>query len=68
MSNDFVVVLRPDGQRLFLNKAQIVYVLRDPIDESGSKTEIVTTQGAFQVRKPVEEVMSILSGKKQGEL
>lgn len=68
MNTNFVAILRPDGQKLFLNTSQIVYVLRDPIDESGSKTEIVTTQGAFQVRKTVEEVLSILSGKKQGEL
>ena len=66
-SQDWITITRPDGQKLFINKFQIVYVMRDPIDESGQKTEIMTNQGSFQIKIPVESVIEILQSNKRGD-
>jgi hypothetical protein len=66
--NYFVQITRPDGQKLYVNTSQVVYVTPDPIDDSGQKTEIVTTEGSFFVKKTLEEVLSVLSGTKRGNL
>lgn len=67
MKANFVTVTRPDGQKLELNINQIVYVMSDPVDESGKKTEIVTTQGAFLINKKFADVMAVIA-KGQGDL
>lgn len=68
MKNEaFIAITRPDGAKLYMNINQIVYVTRDPADESGKKTEIVTTEGAFRVNQPVEAVLELLA-KGKGEL
>ncbi len=63
----YVTVTRPDGAKLHLNLNQIVYVTRDPADDTGSKTEIVTSQGAFIIKANVEKVLTMLEEGK-GEL
>ena len=65
---DWIKITRPDGQKLLLNKYQIVYAMRDPIDETGQKTEIMTNQGSFQVRVPFEKVADIILSDKLGDL
>lgn len=68
MKNEaFIAITRPDGAKLYMNVNQIVYVTRDPIDESGNKTEIVTNQGAFRVNHRVETVLELIA-KGKGEL
>lgn len=67
-SVNFVTIRRPDGQQLHINTNQIIYITSDPVDESGKKTEIVTTQGAFIITKPVDEVRRIVLGEEIGEL
>lgn len=61
-------ITRPDGQKLLLNKNQIVYCMRDPIDETGQKTELMTNQGSFQVKVPFEKVQEIILSSKLGDL
>ena len=56
----YVTVTRPDGAKLYLNINQIVYVTRDPADDTGSKTELVTSQGAFIIKSSVEKVIETL--------
>lgn len=67
-SFNHVIITRPDGQKLCINKGQIIYVTRDIVDDSGRKTEIVTTAGSFIILKPFDEVMAVLLGEKKGEL
>lgn len=68
MDTRFVVITRPDGQKLYMNVNQIVYIVKDIVDETGSKTELLTTQGSFIIKKSLEEVIGIVSGAKKGEL
>ncbi len=65
---NFVMINRPDGQKLHINTNQIIYITSDPVDDSGKKTEIVTTQGAFIINKPVDEVKKIVLGEEIGDL
>lgn len=57
---NYATVTRPDGAKLYINITQIVYVTKDPADESGNKTEIVTSQGAFIINSPLDKVLSVL--------
>lgn len=64
----FVTIIRPDGTKLFLNTNQIVYITPDATDPSGAKTQILTTEGSFIVKKNLEEVKDIVLGLKDGNL
>jgi hypothetical protein len=61
MNSEFIVMTRPDGTELHMNRGQVVYVTTDPADETGNKTEVVTTQGAFIIKKPLKDVLQLLS-------
>lgn len=63
----YITATRPDGAKLHLNLNQIVYVTKDPADDTGSKTEIVTSQGAFIIKADIEKVLKVLEEGK-GEL
>ena len=64
----FVALTRPDGTKLFLNSAQVIYIMQDIIGDANKRTEILTTQGSFLINKPISEVLAIISGEKKGEL
>lgn len=61
---DFIVITRPDGTELYMNVDQIVYVTKDPTGESETKTELVTSQGAFIINKPVQQVLELIQTKR----
>jgi hypothetical protein len=61
--NNFIVIIRPDGAKLHININQVVYITKDLLDDSGKKTEIMTSQGSFIVNKPVEEVLKLIKVK-----
>lgn len=64
---NYITVTRPDGTKLYLNTNNIIYVTKDPADDSGNKTEIVTANGAFIIKRKLEDVIEIVSTGK-GEL
>ena len=59
----FLTIIRPDGAKLYINANQIVYITKDLLDDSGKKTEIMTSQGSFIVNKSVEENLELMKIK-----
>jgi len=60
---NFLTIIRPDGAKLYINVNQIVYITKDLLDDSGKKTEIMTSQGSFIVNKSVEEILELMKIK-----